>query len=738
MVSRKAIFFDLDDTLVDRRLTAQRYSELFIRDFEDRLIERDIAHISETIWHADQGGHSPTREHDLIRWLQWRNAPSELELADHWRELFPCSSIARVDARRALMTLRRDGIAVGVVTNGPIARQRLKLRITGLWSYVDAFMTSEMINISKPSAAIFKAACDIAGVQPSDSVFIGDHPEIDVIGAAAAGMRSVWLHSWGDGWPAGLGPLPPHARTLSGTISIARRLIGCTQEMTILVVHADDDPFYTETVPRLMRESGALEVRVTALSDIAAEMPFPDAGLVLVDGAKSLAIVRDLHASVPIVVVRPGDSDPRLALALFRYDSRAAIELPATRNDHQAQVAALCAAIRQLVGSHVSPSRWFKNTSGTIQKSGSIRRTAVRDQIAFLQYVQSAKPRAAELLPAVRSTTSTRSRAVYEMPLYPATSLRDVLLRHPGQWSCRALTRSVLVSVIESAFDRIYSENIRLDVPPSFIRDALFGRFAKRTATTRAILNRDDLPGPRQITRLFRAIFSADEIEIGGRRHLNPARIIQEIAALPEWRERITPPFLAMVHGDLHFDNILVISSEPMELKLVDPRGGGLVPFPPGTGDVARDIGKLLHSGHGEYDLIHAGCIGVDWHGARVSPRGHVSIPALAFQEWITEERHGGASGARITVTQRGPEEWRRSISHELGDLIVEEVGKQDKFTATDSAWLCRARLYEALQFCTVAPFHLEDDPRRSLTFHLRGIELMNDYYALYGPLFSP
>jgi putative hydrolase of the HAD superfamily len=46
----------------------------------------------------------------------------------------------------------------------------------------------------KPHPSIFRAAMQLAGVQPSDAVMVGDSLRQDVEGALAAGMRAVLLH----------------------------------------------------------------------------------------------------------------------------------------------------------------------------------------------------------------------------------------------------------------------------------------------------------------------------------------------------------------------------------------------------------------------------------------------------------------------------------------------------------------------------------------------------------------
>ena len=47
---------------------------------------------------------------------------------------------------------------------------------------------------AKPDAGIFLAACAQLGCAPHEVLHVGDHIEMDVLGAARAGLRTVWVH----------------------------------------------------------------------------------------------------------------------------------------------------------------------------------------------------------------------------------------------------------------------------------------------------------------------------------------------------------------------------------------------------------------------------------------------------------------------------------------------------------------------------------------------------------------
>lgn len=53
----------------------------------------------------------------------------------------------------------------------------------------------------KPEASIFHAACARLSAAPAQVLHVGDHVEMDIVGAARAGLRTCWLNRDGQPWP---------------------------------------------------------------------------------------------------------------------------------------------------------------------------------------------------------------------------------------------------------------------------------------------------------------------------------------------------------------------------------------------------------------------------------------------------------------------------------------------------------------------------------------------------------
>ena len=79
----------------------------------------------------------------------------------------------------------------GIITNGDPVFQQRKLDQVGL--AFEHVVASGALGFTKPDARIFHHAAGLFGVEPSAAAYVGDRFETDALGAAAAGLRGVWL-----------------------------------------------------------------------------------------------------------------------------------------------------------------------------------------------------------------------------------------------------------------------------------------------------------------------------------------------------------------------------------------------------------------------------------------------------------------------------------------------------------------------------------------------------------------
>ena len=106
-----------------------------------------------------------------------------------WRIPFAC-------ARATLERLRESGLRLGVVSNAD-GRAAAILAATGLAPSLDVIVDSHFEGVEKPDAEIFRRALARLGADAGTTLFVGDIPSIDVVGARNAGLRPVLLDAAG-------------------------------------------------------------------------------------------------------------------------------------------------------------------------------------------------------------------------------------------------------------------------------------------------------------------------------------------------------------------------------------------------------------------------------------------------------------------------------------------------------------------------------------------------------------
>ena len=189
----QAVVFDLDGTLLDRRRSFER----FVRDqwerFADAVGTIGQENYVQILIELDRDGYAPRKElfTGLIAQFELPSGLAETLLNDY-RAGFPSACVLFPDAARTLSSLRAAGLKLGLITNGSVRMQSRKLECLALSPMFDTILISEAEGIHKPDRQIFYRALERLNANPTRAVFVGDHPEVDVAGARAAGMQAIW------------------------------------------------------------------------------------------------------------------------------------------------------------------------------------------------------------------------------------------------------------------------------------------------------------------------------------------------------------------------------------------------------------------------------------------------------------------------------------------------------------------------------------------------------------------
>jgi putative hydrolase of the HAD superfamily len=208
MPAIEAVLFDLDGTLYDRdRLAVELFERQYtafaseLRGISRERFRRDV--------HAmDDHGHGVKETGYAALVEAWGlDAALAGRLLAHFWDNFDEHCRLDVDTRDTLAELRRRGLKLGVITNGPGVMQRRKLAMLGLEHAFDAVLVSDEERVRKPDPEIFRRALARLEVAARRAVFVGDHPVADVDGAHGAGLLAVW--KFVPYWPPPAAPDPP-------------------------------------------------------------------------------------------------------------------------------------------------------------------------------------------------------------------------------------------------------------------------------------------------------------------------------------------------------------------------------------------------------------------------------------------------------------------------------------------------------------------------------------------------
>ena len=197
----KAVLFDLDGTLLNRdqsveRFINQQYERLYAllsyipkEQYVSRFIELDNRGY---VW----------KDKVYQQLISEFNIPSVTweELLQDYIDNFKYHCVGVPHLREMLEELKNNKIALGMITNGYGQFQMDNIKALDIEKYFDVILVSEWEGIKKPNPQIFMNALEKLNVEPSESVFIGDHPENDVKGAQNVGMKGIWKkdNQWTD------------------------------------------------------------------------------------------------------------------------------------------------------------------------------------------------------------------------------------------------------------------------------------------------------------------------------------------------------------------------------------------------------------------------------------------------------------------------------------------------------------------------------------------------------------
>ncbi len=202
----KAIFFDLDDTLVNSKKAEYNaicdfkklYSEF------DKIKDIDFANvwnkITIEIYEEYHSGKISFEELRIGRMkglfsnysINISDEEAEQKFKDY-KSIYEKNWILFDDAKEVLEHLKNKYKLV-IISNGDGKWQRKKIEHMGLNKYFSDIIISSEVGYSKPEKEIFDIACKMVDLKPANCVMIGDKLKVDIQGALNAGMQAIWVN----------------------------------------------------------------------------------------------------------------------------------------------------------------------------------------------------------------------------------------------------------------------------------------------------------------------------------------------------------------------------------------------------------------------------------------------------------------------------------------------------------------------------------------------------------------
>lgn len=198
----KALIFDLDDTLFDFGTSEAIGLEHVYNVHFSAHIEKgpylDTYHvINKDLWgKVDLGQLSPV-DVKLLRFQQLAEK-NGLKI-DHMAasmayDTVMSESVIWLEGAEEAVEIFKPHFKLGIISNSVNAIQVGKCHRAGVYRWCQCVLISEQVGLAKPDPRIFRLACERLGVQPSETLMIGDSLSADYQGAMNVGMDFCWVN----------------------------------------------------------------------------------------------------------------------------------------------------------------------------------------------------------------------------------------------------------------------------------------------------------------------------------------------------------------------------------------------------------------------------------------------------------------------------------------------------------------------------------------------------------------
>lgn len=192
----KAIIFDFDGTLTNRKKNAYDFYKHYLRDYFKDFDDVQYEAVLQDMLVYDCNG---------IVNIKFRTLPfiekykeylpedySDRLYNDFYQNLYQ-TTVLKPETLSILEKLKKD-YKIAILSNGQSSSQHDKINHVLDEKYFDVVMVSGDIGIHKPDTKIFDMMAQRLGVKNEECLMIGDVFSTDILGASKANMVPVWMH----------------------------------------------------------------------------------------------------------------------------------------------------------------------------------------------------------------------------------------------------------------------------------------------------------------------------------------------------------------------------------------------------------------------------------------------------------------------------------------------------------------------------------------------------------------
>lgn len=201
----KAIFIDVDDTLLDFRKCSEfsmkeaaRLTGTVLPDGAFDVFWR----INNELWFTLQAGKIDLAELRRIRWNTIFDAlgvkGDGVVFEGHFERALG-ESTEKIEGAQEILRYLQPKYPLYAASNAPTGQQEKRLRDAGLLGFFERIFVSGDIGFSKPSADFFSGCFSfLPSLSPEHTVMIGDSLSADIIGAKNYGLQTLWVNVHGE------------------------------------------------------------------------------------------------------------------------------------------------------------------------------------------------------------------------------------------------------------------------------------------------------------------------------------------------------------------------------------------------------------------------------------------------------------------------------------------------------------------------------------------------------------